>query len=162
MKLAIPLLLLLCSCAQLTPEQQAELNTLRAQVLSAEAGIRSHAAELDQARKDFAAGKLTAEQLSALVVRGQEQVAVLVQTAQAASAKVADLAKHGIPPWQSFWEAGGRELLIAAGGAWILRNQKQGDEKAVAIALTKVIEQRGPIDARKGAAPKLAADTGRS
>ncbi len=38
--------------------------------------------------------------------------------------------------------------------AWLLA--KQGDKGAVQAALAKVREERGPIDARKGVAPKAA------
>ena len=146
--------LLVGACAQLTPEQQAELSSLRAQVLSAESGIRSHAADLEQARKDFAAGKLTQEQLTALVVKSQEQVESLTKVAQTASAKIAELQKQGVPPWQSFWEAGGRELVIGLGGAYLLKKQAEGDKKAVDASVAKVTEIRGPIEARKGLPPK--------
>lgn len=146
-------LVFLCSCAQLTPEQQAELTTMRQQVLAAETGIRAHAQDLEQARKDFAAGKLTQEQLNGLVMKSQEQVATLIATAQAASAKVADLQKQGVPPWQTIWEGGLGQIAISLAGAWLLA--KQGGKGAVAEALAKVEQIRGPIEARKGLPPRI-------
>lgn len=150
--LLIGSLVCFASCAQLTPEQQAELATMRQQVLAAETGIRAHAQDLEQARKDFASGKLTQEQLNGLVIRSQEQVAALIATAQAASAKVADLQRQGVPPWQTIWEGGIGQIAISLAGAWLLA--KQGDKGAVEKAVARVTEIRGPIEARKGSAPK--------
>lgn len=142
------------SCAQLTPEQQAELATLRQQNVAAMQKGQELTAELEQARKDFAAGKLTQEKLTDLTLRTQEGIDAARRAYEETAKKMADLQKQGVPPWQTLWEGGLGQIAISLAGAWLLA--KQGDKGAVQAALAKVREERGPIDARKGSAPKAA------
>lgn len=142
---------LCAACAQLTPEQRAEIELLRTQVAQAESGIRTHVAEIEQAKKDFAAGRLTQEQLAGLVLKSQEQVADLQKLGQAALVKARDLEKQGVPQWQTALETLWPTILGVVGAVVVA---KQGDKKAVLDAVAKVTEIRGPIDARKGAPPK--------
>lgn len=145
-------LVFLASCAQLTPEQQAELATLRQQNVAAMQKGQELTAELEQARKDFAAGKLTQEKLTDLTLRTQEGIDAARRAYEETAKKMADLQKQGVPPWQTLWDGGLGQIAISLAGAWLLA--KQGDKGAVQAALAKVREERGPIDARKGSAPR--------
>jgi hypothetical protein len=151
--LTILLAVLLCACAQLTPEQQAELSTLRAQNLAALEKGQALAHDLAQARQDFAAGKLTQEKLADVTLRATEGIAEARKAYEDTARKAAELQKQGVPPWQTIWEGGLGQIAISLAGAWLLA--KQGDKGAVKDALAKVREERGPIDARKGTAPKV-------
>lgn len=140
------------SCAQLTPEQQAELATLRQQNVAAMQKGQDLAAELQQAREDFKAGKLTQEKLTDVTLRTQEGIDLARRAYEETAKKMAELQKQGVPPWQVLWDGGLGQIAISLAGAWLLA--KQGDKGAVQAALAKVREERGPIEARKGVAPK--------
>lgn len=139
------------SCAQLTPEQQAELASLRQANLAAMEKGQSLTVELQQAREDFKAGKLTQEKLTDLTLRTQEGIDAARKAYEDTRAKMSELQKQGIPPWQTIWEGGLGQIAISLAGAWLLA--KQGDKSAVRDAVAKVEEIRGPINARKGSAP---------
>lgn len=138
------LLPLLSACGALTPEQAAELSKLRTENLAAIEKGKSLTIELDQARDDFKSGRLTQEKLTDLTLKSNEAMELARKTFEANAAKIAELEKQGVSPFRSIWEGGGRELAIGLAGAWIWKNQKDGDKKAQAEAVGKVMELRGP------------------
>jgi len=139
------------SCAQLTPEQQAELATTRQQNLAAFEKVHTLTVEIEQAREDYKAGKLTQEKLTDLTIKNQEAIETARKAYEDTRAKMSELQKQGVPPWQTIWEGGLGQIAISLAGAWLLA--KQGDKSAVRDAVAKVEEIRGPINARKGSAP---------
>jgi len=109
------------------------------------------AVEIEQAREDYKAGKLTQEKLTDLTIKNQEAIETARKAYEDTRAKMSELQKQGVPPWQTIWEGGLGQIAISLAGAWLLA--KQGDKSAVRDAVAKVEEIRGPINARKGSAP---------
>lgn len=150
-------LLFLCSCTTLSDEQRAELQRMSAENTAAATRLQTMAQEIEQARRDFDAGRMTQEQLNGLVLRGQEETTKLTKLIQENAAQASALRAQGVPIGQVFWEQWGATLTnlgLSLAGAYVLA--KQGDKKAVVEAQEAVRRERGPIDARRGAPPKAA------